>query len=537
MVEVRQAILSVVVGVGLTFCYASVPSPRFYPDDPLESMPAPLPVGKIAPQKVNDTLDFLKQSTSDKGVLPVPAGAINTLGDVPDSEWFTNRHAARRMTRDELQRGFNAADLPVPPFTITGGKNEGVTPGFRMTDSRGRRYFVKVDPIDSPELATSADVIVSRFLNAIGYNTPKNDIVQLHLSDLRVSETANLSDANDRKRHMTWKDVEGLVKRIPHYPDGSFRIMASLAVEGENVGPFRYEGVRGDDPNDVVLHQDRRDLRSLYVFSAWLNNTDMRANNTLDTVVEEKGVQFIRHYLIDFGSALGSDGINPKDPRFGHRYILPTPAEAASRILTIGVFPDPWELTDFPKLRGIGNFDSQSFQPDHWKSEFPNPALMKHLPDDDFWAAKQVMAFSDDDIRAIVETARLTVSISQEYLIRTLCERRDKVGRTFFSKLLPLDDFRIENGELLFDDLSVVYGFHSPRRFQVQWSRFDNLTGRHETIADADSIHLPDQISRLASNEYFCARIVALNDPLKPVSVYFRKNGETYKLVGIDRLW
>jgi hypothetical protein len=263
----------------------------------------------------------------------------------------------------------------------------------------------------------------------------------------------------------------------------------------------------------------------------------MRANNTLDTVVEEKGVRFIRHYLIDFGSALGSDGINPKDPRFGHRYILPTPGEAASRILTIGVFPDPWELTDFPKLRGIGNFDSQSFQPDHWKSEFPNPALMNHLPDDDFWAAKQVMAFSDDDIRAIVETARLTVSISQEYLIRTLCERRDKVGRTFFSKLLPLDDFRIENGELLFDDLSVVYGFHSARRFQVQWSRFDNSTGRHETIGDADSIQLPDQISRLASNEYFCARIVALNDPLKPVSIYFRKNGETYKLVGIDRLW
>ena len=165
MVEVRQAILTIVVSVGL-LAYYPEPTPKFYPDDPLAAMPAPLPVGKLAPQKVNDILDFLKQSKSPKRASADPAQAINTLGDVPDSEWFTNRHAAHRMTRDELQRDFNVASLPSPPFTITGGKNEGVTPGFRMTDSRGRRYFVKVDPIDSPEMATSADVIASRFHRA-----------------------------------------------------------------------------------------------------------------------------------------------------------------------------------------------------------------------------------------------------------------------------------------------------------------------------------------------------------------------------------
>jgi hypothetical protein len=89
----------------------------------------------------------------------------------------------------------------------------------------------------------------------------------------------------------------------------------------------------------------------------------------------------------------------------------------------------------------------------------------------------------------------------------------------------------------LFDDLSVVYGLHSARRFQVQWSRFDNATGRRETLADSDSTQLPGQISRLLPDEYLCARIVAINDSSKPVSVYFHKHKDGYTLVGIDRIW
>src|SRR5215510_678372 len=112
---------------------------------------------------------------------------------------------------------------------------------------------------------------------------------------------------------MTWKDVEEIVRTISHHKDGSFRGVASRTIEGEIIGPFRYEGTRGDDPNDIVAHENRRDLRGLYVFAAWLNNTDSRAGNTLDSIVEENGVRFIRHHLIDFGSSLGSDGDRPKD--------------------------------------------------------------------------------------------------------------------------------------------------------------------------------------------------------------------------------
>src|SRR5207237_526704 len=177
---------------------------------------------------------------------------------------------------------------------------------------------------------------------AIGYNTPKNEIVQLKVTDLRLAANTRIVVHDNKSRPMTWRDLEYIVKEIPHYKDGSFRVVASLAIEGEIIGPFRYEGIRADDPNDVVPHEDRRDLRGLHVFSAWFNNTDAKASNTLDTIVEENGVRFIRHYLIDFGSALGSDGDAPKDPRLGHEYMLPTPGAALRQILTLGLAPASW---------------------------------------------------------------------------------------------------------------------------------------------------------------------------------------------------
>ena len=48
-------------------------------------------------------------------------------------------------------------------------------------------------------------------------------------------------------------------------------------------------GTRPDDPNDIVPHEHRRELRALRVFGAWTNLTDLKAGNTLDTLVTENG--------------------------------------------------------------------------------------------------------------------------------------------------------------------------------------------------------------------------------------------------------
>jgi len=512
-------------------------SPRFFADDPIRAMPAPLPVKNPHPQDINDSLDFFADSWHWTQSRPRPAGAVNTLGEVPDSEWFTNRHARRRLSRDELQRGPRPSEAPVLPFTVTGGKSGGIMPGFRMKDSKGRSYFVKVDPLNYPELASAADVIVSRFLYAIGYNTPKNEVVNVTLPGLRISDTAKITILGERPRKMTWGDVEQIVKQVPHYDDGSFRILASLAIGGESIGPFQFEGTRSDDPNDIVPHEDRRDLRGLNVIYGWLNNTDAKASNTLDVVVAENGIRFVRHYLLDFGSALGSDGDAPKDPRLGHEFMLSTPGNALKRFVSLGLAPARWERAHFPDLPAVGNFESHLFDPDQWKSDYPNPAFMSRMPDDDYWAAKQVMAFTDDDIRAIVETARYADPRSSEYMIATLAERRNKIGKSYFSRILPVDFFRVENKELLFDDLAVRYGFRNPRSYEVRWSKFDNVRQTHQAVSGWGSTHLPPEAIRALSGAYFCADIRAVGDPLKPVSVYLRKEDNAFRVVGVDRKW
>jgi hypothetical protein len=113
--------------------------------------------------------------------------------------------------------------------------------------------------------------------------------------------------------------------------DGKYCALASRWIGGEVVAPFAYRGVRTDDPNDIVPHEDRRMLRGLAVFSAWLNHHDTRSINTMDTLVQNDGRRYIKHYLIDFGLILGSAGYAPKEARIGHRYVIDQPRSPMRR--------------------------------------------------------------------------------------------------------------------------------------------------------------------------------------------------------------
>lgn len=509
---------------------------KYYPDDPIMSFPKPVAVQQLPPRKTGSLYDFIKQSFSPHRRPELPARGVNTLGDVPDSAWFTNRHGARRMSRQELQQGAGVEAPPVPPFTVIGVKTEGITPGFRMNDAKGRLYFVKPDPIGNLEMATAADVIGSRFFYALGYYTPQNYLVYLKRSDLKVSPGATVDGLGGRKRPMFVRDLDDILRIVPRCKDGMFRLLASRAVEGKLIGPFRYEGTRPDDPNDTIPHQDRRDLRGLHVFCAWLNHTDAKSLNSLDTLVEEDGVRFVRHYLIDFGAILGSDSDMPKNARFGNEYIIPKAGQALTRIVALGLDVRPWESANYGNLKVVGRFESRVFDPERWKSNYPNPAFLRRLPDDEYWAAKQVMAFTNEDIRAIVETGDYSDPGAAEYITRTLIERRDKIGKVYFSKVLPLDRFAVKDDRLVFDDLAVTYHLLPAREYTVQWSEFDNHTEKETPLAGQTSFTLPQQIQTAVEGAYFAADIHG-NDQQKMATVYLRKRAAQMEVVGIDHTW
>jgi hypothetical protein len=509
---------------------------KFYADDPIERMPPPLHVERVLNREVNQTYDFLRQSIRPEMRPGKPAGGINTLGEVPDSEWFTNRHGKTKMSREQLQRGPANHGGPMPPFTVIGGKTEGVSPGFRIKDSRGHVYFVKVDPLRYPEMASASDVILSKFLYAIGYNTPANSILFARISDFTLADEAEirLSRLGPIEK-MTWGDLLDILNAAPRRPDGTLRLMASLAVEGEPIGPFRFEGTRRDDPNDIVPHENRRDLRGLFVFASWLNHTDSKAGNTLDALVEQSGVRFIRHYLIDFGAGLGSDSYIVKDPRFGHDFMFPRPGNVWRRMLRFGIVRDPWEKADYPGKESIGNFEAAVFHPENWKSNYPNPAFLSRLPDDEFWAAKIVMAFTDEDIRAIVETGMFSDPTAVSYITDTLIKRRNKIGRTYFSKVLPLDEFSIGDGKLQFEDLAEKYAFRPARKYRTRWFLFDNTDGSRSSLTSDGSINLLHLANEMKTGSYFGALISAESEDQSSITVVFRKTATGYQVVGVER--
>jgi hypothetical protein len=517
---------------------AELAARKFFPDDPLPRDPTPLPARKAARRNINEYYDFFQNTFFEPGKqqrkmgdIP-PARAVNTLGEVPDSSWFQNRIGSRPMTPAELLRGPGDAHAPSADgaWTVLSGKGEGVTPGLVIEDGNKRRYLIKFDPKSNPGMASACDVVGSKFFWALGYNVPENYIVTFTRDRLRLAEKSTYRSPQGHRRRMEARDIEEVLRKVPRTREGQYRAMASLIVPGDIIGPFRYYGTRNDDPNDVVPHEDRRDLRGLYVFAGWLNHTDSKSLNSLDSIVEERGLRFVRHYLIDFGAILGSDSFEPKSPRAGNVYLFDF-KPAAWQFLSLGLYVPRWMRADYPDIGEAGRFDYETFDPERWKNNYPNPAFDRRLPDDTFWAARKVMAFTDDDIRRIVATGQYSDPRAAAWIARCLIARRDKIGRAFFDDVLPLDNFRVEEGRLRFDDLGVKYGLTPSGNYSVQWFVFDNEREVKTAIAGRAGFEVPRERS-----PYLAADIRGA-DAAKVVSVYLETSQGRPRVVGVERRW
>ncbi len=528
-----SAVLLALAALGLP----GADAPKFYPDDPISKTPKPRGAGAVKPRKTDALYDFIYNSFEPKPKKILPARNVNTLGEVPDGEWYTNRHFHKRMSLEALRRGPGNDAPPKPPYSIVGAKLDGISPGFQMKDAEGRLFFIKPDPYVAPEIATSADAAGTRFFFALGYHTPENYIVEMDPKDVTVAKEGTTNGANGKPRPMTIKDVTKVLWKLPQTKDGKYRFVASRAVPGAPIGPFRYEGVRSDDPNDLVPHEDRRELRGLHVFCAWLNHTDAKSGNTLDTVVEENGLRYVRHYLIDFGAVFGSDSDMVKNARFGNAYIFPEGKRAMKDMVSFGFNPKPWETARTPKILGVGRFEASAFDPENWYSNFPNRAFIHRLPDDEYWAARQVMAFTDQEIRAIVETGEYSDPRAVDYITQTLIQRRDKIGRAFLTKVLAVDHFRVAQGRLEFVDLAAQYAIVPKRELQIAWHTYDNSAGTLAPIHGATGPALPRALTAAPAGRYFAARIQSASDTSKTATVYLRSTAGSAQVVGVERSW
>ncbi len=519
-------------------------SGKFKLDDPLWVDADNLSIPQPTDRPLSKTIDLLQKTFTKPREGEVRAQNINTLGEVPDSSWFTNRMSRRVMTIDELVRGPDRGEGPdlSQTWVIIGAKTEGVTPGFRIRDGRGDVYFIKFDPLYLPQMATSAEVIGTKFFYAFGYNVPENYLTYWR-PVYQIDSEAEVQWESGHVERLSNAYVKDVLKGVTQRQDGTIQVLASKLLPGRPVGPFDFQGIRLDDPNDIFPHQDRRELRGLGVFTAWLNHNDSDSVNTLDMYESGQGGSFVRHNLIDFGTVMGSGAIQPHARRVGNEYFIEfKPALKAAA--TFGIWDRPWRSIKYPDYKAVGRFESSYFQPQAWKPDYPNPAFDKMTPQDALWATRTVMRFSDEAVRAIVQTGKIDNPEAEDYLVDTLIERRDKIVRYYLTQINPLDGFTLSaaaDGEssLEFVNLGVEAGFGSQCRYQYAWHRFDNQT---ETLS---ALGVPGETSQTTLSvpedtaEFLMVRVSSScpAQPLwkrNPVEVYLR-NSANPSVVGIER--
>jgi hypothetical protein len=519
---------------------------KFYDDDPISREPESRDASKAVPLDIALFYEYAMNLFVTDRHIPSNTRAqnVNTVDDVPDSGWFTNRIGTANLSAEEIARGPNMNGGPAPEsWVILREKTSGTSPGFTARDANGQTWFVQFDPPEYPGASTADVEIATKIFWALGYNQVETFITSFDPAKVTIDPKATVRRPSGERTEYTREDVNIVLEHAARSAGGTYRASAGRLLEGKVLGNFRYAGTRSDDPNDLVPHQHRRELRALRVFGAWMNLVDLKAGNTLDALVEQNGRSVVRHYLQDVGSSLGmANDYGVWD--MGWEYFYDGPA-TKRRFLSFGFSLSPWQTVPYKQYPSVGRFEGDAFDPRTWKPQTPTTAYLELRADDAFWAARKVMAFSDDLIRAAVHTGQFTDAAAENHLAAVLMERRDKIGRTYLPAVNPIVNPRLDaGGQLTFENAAVAAGFAAtPSTYRATWSRFDNATGETARIGETESgttmVMAPANLPA-APGSYLEVDIAADSAAQPswrdPVRAYFRRTPGGWTLVGLERL-
>jgi hypothetical protein len=519
-------------------------APKFYDDDPIKKEVDSQNAANVQEWDIDLVYDLAENLFTKPGdkAPNVRAQNVNTIDEVPDSSWYTNRFG---ITAADVAKGPDTTNGPAQgKWTIISGKNDGVSPGFTITDSTGKRWFIKPDPPGYPAMATGTEVAVTKLFWALGFYEPETHIATMSIDNIEIGEKATVKAPSGKKRKMKMGDVNNMLRRGQKNPDGTFRVIASLALEGKPLGGFRFYDTRPDDPNDVIPHEHRRELRGYFVFAAWLNHVDCKAINSLDTLVTQDGKAFVRHNLLDFSSALGSGSIYPHEYWEGFEQIVEKGSHIGKDAISFGLVVEPYRTAPFFQSRAIGRIPSNNanWDPDTWLPRATNAAFVRARLDDKFWAARKVMGISNEMIQAAVKSGQFNDEASEQALVAFLADRRDAIGRKYFTAMNPIVNPALnDNGMLTFGNAAVEAGFaKAPKSYQATWFRFDNNTGQASQIGGTNASEARIQAPSGLKDGYIKVDISAKSAEYpaweSPVHAYFKHAEGGWKLVGLERM-
>ena len=535
-----------VCALGLLDSAVSSQSLHFYSDDPIAREPESQDASKAQPYDIGSLYEMTHNLFVTAGYKPsgLRAKDINTIDEVPDSSWFTNRIGATAITLDDIIRGPNRGAPPDPSrWVVLREKTSGAHPGFTARDAKGETFFLEFDPPYFPEGATGAVAVATKIFWALGYNQVESYLTTFDPKRIEFDPNATIRRPSGARTRFTQDDINSILERVARNPDGTYRVVAGRLIPGKILGGYHYEGTRPDDPNDVVPHEHRRSLRALRVFGAWTNLTDLKAQNTLDALAMENGRSVVKHYLQDVGSTFGMcNDYYEWDLSWEHFYQADT---SRRRLFSFGFALSPWQTVDYIEYPSVGKFEGDRFDPRLWRPQTPTTAYMELRDDDAFWAARRVASFSDELIRAAVHTGQFSDPDAEKYLADVLIKRRDKIAAIYLNAVNPVVSPRLDaNGRLTFENAAVMAGVASgPATYRAAWFRFDNATGATQPISETQSqtMTIDAPLNLPTTPGSFVAVNISVDSAghpawQRPIRTHFRRGSDGWTLVGLERL-
>ncbi|MEP6863769.1 MAG: hypothetical protein ABJE66_24295 [Deltaproteobacteria bacterium] len=429
-----------------------------------------------------DQLDNLTFARWSRGLSLQTTGEarnVNSMDEVPDSAWFTNNDNV--AAHDDGGAGACKPEdmLPAPDqvkdgeWVIDHGKDNGSTLGFRVKIPGKGKYMLKADDTGKPDRASAASVIGAAIYDAIGFNTTCEQVVVVKKSMLKLTEGLTVTDNEGISHPFDEAALDKVLESSTQLPHGMVRLQASKWLPGLSLGPFRYIGVRKDDPNDVIDHADRRELRANRILSAWLDHWDAREQNSMDVwfSVDEKNKKsspgYVRHYIIDTSDTMGGEvGIDEMSRRLGHTYEF-SAGDIALALVTFGAVEEPWDRAHYEKgEEKFAYYSTRDFDPAGWVPFYPNPAFVRMTERDAAWMARKIAKFGPDDVRKLVELGRWSRPVDVNYLTSVLIERQRRILARYLSKLSPLGDVHIENDRICAIDFARLRGIAPEATFR-----------------------------------------------------------------------
>jgi hypothetical protein len=191
----RASLLLVVFLAGWSGLSSRAATPHFFPDDPIQvDDDRALDASGAKEIKGSNAYDFAENTFFGPGdKSDIRAVNVNSVDEVPDSSWFTNRIGRRAMTIDEIARGPNQLNITsIDDWPIVQEKSSGITAGYRINDpsdqsARPRLFQVKLDPPSNPGMASSAELVGAAIYHALGYNIVQGYIVEVDPSRIVIS--------------------------------------------------------------------------------------------------------------------------------------------------------------------------------------------------------------------------------------------------------------------------------------------------------------------------------------------------------------